>query len=39
MVNTYWRCVNAQEARAGVEEIDGTTGNGYTNAWGGVMEG
>jgi len=28
MVNAYLRCVNAQEARAGAEEIDETTGYG-----------
>ena len=27
-VNAYLRCVDAQEARAGVEGIDGTTGYG-----------
>ena len=28
MVNTYLRCVDAQEARAGAEGIDGMTGFG-----------
>jgi len=28
MVNTYLRCDDAQEARAGAEAIDGTTGCG-----------
>jgi hypothetical protein len=28
MVNAYLRCVDAQEARAGAEGIDGTTGYG-----------
>jgi hypothetical protein len=37
MVNKYIRCVDAQEARAGVEGIDGTTGCGYSNARGGFM--
>jgi len=37
MVNAYLRCVDALEARAGAEGIDGTTGCGYSNARGGVM--
>ena len=37
MVNAYLRCVDAQEARAGAEGIDRTTGCGSSNAWGGVM--
>jgi hypothetical protein len=37
MVNAYLRCVEAQEARAGAEGIDGTTGYGQSNAQGGVM--
>jgi len=37
MVNTYLRCLDAQEARAGVESIDRTTGCGFSNASGGVM--
>jgi len=37
MVNAYLSCVDAQEARAGAEGIDGTIGCGYSNAWGGVM--
>jgi hypothetical protein len=28
MVNVYLKCVDAQEARAGTEEINGTTGCG-----------
>jgi hypothetical protein len=37
MVNTYLKYVDAQEARAGAEGINGTTGYGYSNARGGVM--
>jgi hypothetical protein len=37
MVNAYLRCVDAQEARASMEVIDGMTGYGYSNARGGVM--
>jgi len=37
MVNAYLSCVNAKEAKAGTEGIDGTTGCGQSNARGGVM--
>jgi hypothetical protein len=37
MVNTYLKYVDAQEARAGAEAINGMTGYGYSNARGGVM--
>jgi hypothetical protein len=37
MVNAYLGCVDAQEASAGAERIDGTTGSGQSNAWGGGM--
>jgi hypothetical protein len=37
MVNVYLRFVNAQEARAGAEGTDGTTGCGYSIAQGDVM--
>jgi len=37
MVNAYFRCVDEQEARAGAEGINGTTGGGESNAWGVVM--
>jgi hypothetical protein len=37
MVNAYIRCVDEQEARAGVEEIDGMTGSGENKARGVVM--
>jgi len=37
MVNAYLRSVDAQEARAGAEGINRTTGYGYSNARGGVM--
>jgi len=37
MVNAYVRCVDAQEARAGAEGTDGTTGYEKSNARGGVM--
>jgi hypothetical protein len=37
MVNAYLSCVDAQEARAGAERIDGTTGYGLGNARAGVM--
>jgi len=36
-VNSYLRCVYAEEVRAGAEGIDGTTGCGLSNAQGGVM--
>jgi hypothetical protein len=37
MVNSYLSWVNAEEARAGMEGIDGKTGYGYSNARGGIM--
>ena len=37
MVNAYFRCVDAHEARVGTEGINGTTGYGYSNTLGGVM--
>jgi hypothetical protein len=37
MVNTYLRCVDAQEVRAGAERTDRTTGCGSSNAQGEVM--
>jgi len=37
MVNTYLRGVDAQEARAGVERIDGKTRCGWSNPQRGVM--
>ena len=37
MVIAYLRSVNAQEARASMEGIDGTTGCAYSNTRGGVM--
>jgi hypothetical protein len=36
MVNAYLKCVDAQEARAGAEGIDETTGCGYSNVQAGV---
>jgi hypothetical protein len=37
-VNAYYRCANAQEARAGAEGTNGTTGCRYSNAKRGVIE-
>jgi len=37
MVNAYLRCVRAQEARAGIDGTDGTTGCWYSNTQGGVV--
>ena len=37
MVNAYLRGVDAQEARAGAEEIHGTTVYGQSSARGGVI--
>jgi len=39
MGNAYLECVDAQEAAAGAEDIDGTTGCGESNSRGGVMAG
>jgi len=36
-VNTYHRCVDAQEAKAGAQGIDRTTGSGWPDARGGTM--
>jgi hypothetical protein len=37
MVNAYLRCVDAREARAGAEGINGTTWCEYSTARGGVI--
>ena len=37
MLNAYLSCVDAQEAQAGAEGIDGTTGCGSRNARGDVV--